>query len=349
MLGERDQLLLRKLIELYLKEGRPVGSRTLSKLPEINVSAATIRNVMADLEERGLIASPHTSAGRVPTARGLRFYVDRFLTITPLERAQVERLSEALSEAGEADAAIDQASRLLSELSGMVSIVRLPDRAEERVSRVALVPLSERRVLVVLVFNNQEAENRFIELARPLSAEQLEKLSRFFNEELEGLTLREARARLVTRMQQLHADLNEGMRRFIEAAEGALARHEQEGETLRVTGKTRLLQYEELADVERLRELFATFEQQRDLLHVLDRSLEADGVQVFIGRESGVELDDDCALVARPWSMDDTLVGALGVIGPARMPYDRVIPLVDMTGRILESVLKKHTPAPLNE
>ena len=349
MLGERDQLLLRKLIELYLKEGRPVGSRTLSKLPEINVSAATIRNVMADLEERGLIASPHTSAGRVPTARGLRFYVDRFLTITPLERAQVERLSEALSEAGEADAAIDQASRLLSELSGMVSIVRLPDRAEERVSRVALVPLSERRVLVVLVFNNQEAENRFIELARPLSAEQLEKLSRFFNEELEGLTLREARARLVTRMQQLHADLNEGMRRFIAAAEGALARHEQEGETLRVTGKTRLLQYEELADVERLRELFATFEQQRDLLHVLDRSLEADGVQVFIGRESGVELDDDCALVARPWSMDDTLVGALGVIGPARMPYDRVIPLVDMTGRILESVLKKHTPAPLNE
>ncbi len=348
MLGERDQLLLKKLVELYLKEGKPVGSRTLSKLPEIQVSPATIRNVMADLESLGLIKSPHTSAGRVPTARGLRLYVDRFLTCQPISREYVTELTHSLQQAGDPEDAIERASRLLSELTGLVSVVRLPDRSKELVSHVALMPLSERRVLMVLVFNDQEAENRFIELDTPVDSAQLERMARFFNEELVGRTLQQARDTLLARMQALHARLNDGMQRVLESAKGALEAHVDAQTAIRVSGEANLLQYEEMADVSRLRALFETFEEQRHMLHLLDRGLAAQGVQVFIGRETGVDLYAPCAVVTHPYEMGEDLVGVLGVIGPRRMPYETVIPMVDITAKVLDAVLKKHDLAPLN-
>ncbi len=346
MLGERDQLLLKKLVELYLKEGKPVGSRTLSKLPEIQVSPATVRNVMADLEAMGLIESPHTSAGRVPTARGLRLYVDHFLTCQPISREYVETLTAELQRAGEPEEAIDKANQLLSELTGLVSVVRLPDRSRERVSHVVLTPLTERRVLMVLVFEDQEAENRFIELDRPVSATQLKAMAAFFNQELLGLTLQQARDALVARMEDLRHQLNDGMAKVLEEAQGALEAHAHE--TIRVAGETKLLQYEEMSDVTQLRALFEAFDQQRHMLHLLDRSLQAQGLQVFIGRETGVDLYEPCAVVTHPYEMRDELVGVLGVIGPRRMPYEKVIPMVDITAKVLDAVLKKHELAPLN-
>jgi heat-inducible transcriptional repressor len=348
MLGERDQLLLKKLIELYLKEGRPVGSRTLSKLPEISVSPATIRNVMADLESLGLIESPHTSAGRVPTSKGLRFYVDQFLTCQPISREYIAQLMTSLQRAGEPEEAIERATTLLSDLTGMVSVVMLPDRSRERISHVALMPLTERRVLMVLVFNNQEAENRFIELDTPVDSVQLERMANFFNTELVGRSLAEARAMLVDNMAQLQAQLNHGMVQLLEGARGALEAHTDEQTSVKVAGETKLLQYEEMADIQQLRALFDAFEEQRNMLHFLDKSLQAKGLQVFIGRETGLELYEHCAVVTHPYDMGEELVGVLGVIGPRRMPYDKVIPMVDITAKILDSVLKKHYPAPLN-
>lgn len=346
MLGERDQLLLKKLVELYLEAGKPVGSRTLSKLPEIQLSPATIRNVMADLEAMGLIESPHTSAGRVPTARGLRLYVDHFLTCQPISREYVATLTRELEQAGEPEAAIEKANALLSELTGLVSVVRLPDRARERVSHVALMPLTERRVLMVLVFNDQEAENRFIELDTPVDAGQLAQMADFFNQELVGLTLQQARDALVSRMRALSHQLNHGMAKVLQGAQGALEAHGHA--EVRIAGEAKLLQYEEMADVSRLRALFDAFEQQRHLLHLLDRSLQAEGLQVFIGRETGVELYEPCAVVTHPYEMGEALVGVLGVIGPRRMPYEKVIPLVDITAKVLDAVLKKGELAPLN-
>ena len=346
MLGERDQLLLKKLVELYLKEGKPVGSRTLSKLPEIQVSPATVRNVMADLEAMGLIESPHTSAGRVPTARGLRLYVDHFLTCQPISREYVETLTNELQKAGEPEAAIEKANQLLSELTGLVSVVRLPDRSRERVSHVVLTPLTKRRVLMVLVFEDQEAENRFIELDRPVNAAQLKAMADFFNEELVGLTLQQARDALVVRLEGLRHQLNDGMDKVLEGARGALEAHAHAA--VRVAGETKLLQYDEMADVAQLRALFDAFEQQRHMLHLLDRSLQTQGLQVFIGRETGVELYEPCAVVTHPYEMGEDLVGVLGVIGPRRMPYEKVIPMVDITAKVLDAVLKKHELAPLN-
>lgn len=346
MLGERDQLLLKKLVELYLKEGRPVGSRTLSKLPEIHVSPATIRNVMADLEALGLIEAPHTSAGRVPTARGLRLYVDHFLTCQPIPQEYVRALTEELGRAGDAQEAIERANRMLSELTNLVSVVRLPDRGREQISHVALMPLSERRVLMVLVFNDQEAENRFIELAEPVSAEQLARMADFFNRELVGQTLEQARDTLLARMCSLRDQLNAGMAQVLEGARGALEAHADT--PIRVAGETKLLQYDEIADVARLRRLFDAFEEQCHMLDLLDRSLRAQGLQVFIGAETGVELYEPCTLVTHPYEMGEQLVGVLGVIGPRRMPYDKVIPMVDVTAKVLDAVLKKHEPAPLN-
>lgn len=347
MLGERDRFFLKKLVELYLKEGKPVGSRTLSKLPEISVSPATIRNVMADLEAAGLIQSPHTSAGRVPTSKGLRFYVDQFLICQPLSREVVMEVSEQLRQAGDAEEAIERANQLLSELTEMVSVVLLPDRSQEIISYVALMPLSERKFLLVLVFDEHDAENRFLELERPMSAAQVEKLIQVLQQTLVGQSLASAHQRLVQEFAHLHSQLTASMQQVGQVVENMLALHQSGKEQLRVTGKSHLIRHDELADVQRLRALLDTFETHGDVLYLLDRSLEAKGLKVFIGRETGIEQYSDCAVITHPYYLDEGMIGVLGVIGPQRMPYEKVIPLVDVTAKMLDSVLKKQYPAPL--
>ena len=347
MLGEREQFFLKKLTELYLKEGQPIGSRTLSRLPDITVSPATIRNVMSDLEEMGLITSPHTSAGRVPTSQGLRLYVEQFLVCQPVSREYVTALGESLQQAGDVEETVERASALLSELTGLVSVVMLPDRSREKISHVALVPLSEKRVLVVLVFDNQQAENRFIELDVPLSADQLARMAAFFNDTLVGVSLREAREQLLQRMRALQNELNTAMTQLLEGAQGALDAHVSGKPAVRVAGEHHLLEYRELSDTSKLRALFEEFEAQRNMLHLLDRSLQARGLQIFIGRETGIDVYESCSVVTHSYEMGEEMVGVLGVIGPQRMPYDRVIPMVDITARMLDSILKKQCPAPL--
>lgn len=347
MLKTRDELLLKKLIELYLKDGKPVGSRTLSKLPEVGVSPATVRNVMADLEGLGLIRSPHTSAGRIPTSKGLRLYVDRFLTCQPLSVDLTHQLVSEIGESGDAQSVMDTASRLLSELTGMVSVVLMPDRRQERLSHVEFIRLADRRVLVVLVFNGQEAENRFIELDADIDADQLQRMANFFNTELVGLTLHAARDQLLQKMSVLREQLNGGMLRLVQGAEDALEAHEQGASPVKVQGEKNLLQYEELADIQQLKQLFNSFEEHQAILSLLDKSIAAKGLQVFIGRETGLELYDPCAVITHPFDMGDELVGVLGVLGPRRMPYERIIPMVDVTAKIVDSVLKKHVPIPI--
>lgn len=347
MLGERDRFLLKKLVELYLKEGKPVGSRTLSKLPDISVSPATIRNVMADLETAGLIQSPHTSAGRVPTSKGLRFYVDQFVTYQPLSREVVMALSEQLRQAGDAEDAIERANQLLSELTNMVSVVLLPDRSCEVISHLALMPLSEHKLLLVLVFDQHDAENRFVELERPMAAHQVVRLEQLLQELLVGQSLVSAHQRLMSELAQLKTQLNDTMKQVGEVVEHVLSWHQDGKDQVCIAGKSHLIRHDELADVQRLRALLDTFETHRDMLYLLDRSLQAKGLKVFIGRETGIEEYAECAVVTHPYYLDENMIGVLGVIGPQRMPYEKVIPLVDVTAKMLDSVLKKQYPTPL--
>jgi heat-inducible transcriptional repressor len=340
-LGERAQHLLKVLVERYIRDGQPVGSRTLARDAGGELSPATIRNVMADLEEFGLVVSPHTSAGRVPTVSGYRFFVDSLMILRPLAEGEVERARSQISTEGDGKSLADKASRLLSELTHMAGVVMVPHREHVAYRQIEFLRLSGRRVLAILVTSEGEVHNRVIETAKPYSAAELEQAANYLNETFAGQDLDAVRRALVAELGRTRERMDAIMRRALEMA-GRVLEGTSTRDALLVAGQTNLMDFNELQQMERLRQLFDAFLEQQQLLHLLDRCMAAQGVQIFIGEESGYHPLDQCSLVTAPYTIDGQVAGVLGVIGPTRMPYDRVVSIVDITARLLGAALKAH-------
>jgi heat-inducible transcriptional repressor len=339
MLEQRAQILLKTLIERYIAEGQPIGSRTLSKYSGLDLSPATIRNVMSDLEEMGYIASPHTSAGRIPTPLGYRFFVDALLVVKTLESDLLHQLEDQLHP-DNPQRAIQAASLLLSQLSRFAGIVMTPRRRALTFRQIEFLKLSERRVLLIVVTPDGDVQNRILATDRDYSPAELVSAANYINQNYSGQSLEDVRQRLRKELHELRQDMLHLMSAALEASNRALT---EDSEQYVISGERNLLAVSDLSqDMTRLRQLFDLFERKSQLLQILDLSLRGEGVQIFIGGESGVSAPDDVSVVAAPYKVDGEVVGTVGVIGPTRMAYDRVIPIVDVTAKLLSSALS-HT------
>ena len=339
-LDARARHLLRALIGQYVRDGQPVGSRTLAKCAGLEVSAATIRNVMADLEELGLVAAPHTSAGRVPTAQGYRVFVDSLLELKPLSDEETERLRRGLpGESAGTQSILNNASELLSGVTHFVGLVTVPQREQFAFRHIDFVALGPNRLLVILVFTDHEVQNRVIETPRTYAPGELEQIANYLNAHYAGMPLEGIRARLIEEMRQARADMGRVMASSIEIAEAALRVDRRED--VLVAGQNNLLGVQEFPSTARLRELFDAFARKQELLKLLDNCIHADGVRLFIGEESGFAPLGECTVVATPYGPPGKVLGVLGVIGPTRMEYERVIPVVQATARIVSGALNR--------
>jgi len=338
-LDVRAAELLRLLIERYVRDGQPVSSRALARADGVNLSPATIRNVMADLDEHGFVCSPHTSAGRVPTQRGYRYFVDTLLAPEPLADNVREHIESHLTAArGRSSADLVQAaSNALSRLSAMAGVVTVPRRNLTTLRRIQFLPLSERRVLAILVVNRSEVQNRIIHTDRDYGTAELEQFARLINRRFAGRDLLSLRDALQGDALDTQARVNQLLSQAMNVAEQVLHRGEED---YVLVGGANLMAFQELADVQRLRQLFDALDRKRDLLSLFDQCLSAPGVQIFIGQESGYKVLDECSVVTAPYFVEGEVAGVLGVIGPTRMAYDRIIPLVEETARMLSAGLK---------
>lgn len=340
LLSERAQHLLKVLVERYIREGQPVGSRALAREAGLDLSPATVRNVMADLEELGFIRSPHTSAGRVPTVQGYRFFVDALLTVKPLESVEVQRMRQSLDPDLNTQKLVESASALLSGITRMAGVVTMPRRDRMAFNHIEFLSLSDNRVLAILVLNEREVQNRVIHVNRHYSADELQQISNYLNTEFLGKDLQTIRRILVEEMQEAREHMNRLMLAAVEMAEKLLDQEADKEDDYILAGQTNLMEFAELSDIEKLRQLFEAFNRKRDILHLLDQCVRAQGVQIFIGEESGYEPLDECSVVTAPYTAGDgTVLGVLGVIGPTRMAYERVIPIVDVTAKLLAAAL----------
>jgi heat-inducible transcriptional repressor len=339
MLDKRAQVLLKTLIERYIAEGQPVGSRTLSKYSGLDLSPATIRNVMSDLEDLGFIASPHTSAGRVPTPLGYRFFVDTLLIVKQLETGELHQLENELHPDNPQRVAT-AASQLLSQLTQFAGVVMTPRRRSVTFRHIEFLKLSEKRILLIVVTPEGDVQNRILVTERAFSPAELVEAANFMNQNYAGSSFEDARARLHSELREIKQDMIRLLSAALEAGNEALA---EGAEQYVISGEANLLSVHELSqDVSRLRQLFELFERKSSLLQILDVSLRGEGVQIFIGGESGVSAPDDVSVVTSPYKVHGEVVGTVGVIGPTRMAYDRVIPIVDITAKLLASALSQH-------
>ncbi len=338
MLDKRSLVLLKTLVERYISEGQPVGSRTLSRYSGLDLSPATIRNVMADLEEMGFVTSPHTSAGRIPTPRGYRLFVDSLLTVQPLPDQAVQALENQL-DTSEPHRLIASASRLLSDLTQFAGVVMAPKRSTA-VRHLEFLSLSERRILMILVSTDGNVQNRILIPDKPYSAAELTEAANFFNQNYAGRTLDEVKHEIQEELRQLRQDMTALMTAALEAGSEALAETEDQ---CVLSGEGKLLHVRDLSsNMDRLRRLFSIFEQKTELMQLLAMGQRSQGVQIFIGGESGLMPLDECSLVTAPYEVNGQVVGTVGVIGPTRMAYDRIIPIVDITAKLLSSALSYH-------
>jgi heat-inducible transcriptional repressor len=339
-IGERAQQLLRALVESYIRDGQPVGSRSLSRDSGLNLSSATVRNVMADLEEAGFVTSPHTSAGRIPTPKGYRFFVDTLLRVQPLEQSAAEDIRRRLGRSEDSRSLVSAASQLLSSITQMAGVVTLPSTQAASVTQIEFLPLSENRVLAILVYDDREVQNRILHLDRAYLPEQLRRAAQLLNEQFRGRTLEQVRQAILDELSETRERLNQGMVDAISVAQQLLPEVPPTPDREYViAGETNLMGFAELSSVEKLKRLFEAFNEKRDLLNLLDMSLRGQGVQIFIGQESGYQILDDCSVITAPYSSDSGAIGVIGVIGPTRMAYERVIPVVDLTARVLGAAL----------
>ncbi len=336
-LNERAQTLLKALVERYIADGQPVGSRALSKLSGIDLSPASIRNVMADLEEMGFIASPHTSAGRVPTARGYRLFVDTLLRIKPLASVEIHQLEGQLQTENR-QKLVSSASHLLSELTHFAGIVMTPRRSA-MFRHIEFLSLSDKRILLIIVSPEGDVQNRIIVTDKNYTPSELIEAANILNQHYAGHSFEEIRRRIHDDLKQLRENMSQLMTAALEAGSQAL---QEESDQVVISGERNLLQVQDLsANVASLRKLLELFEQKTVLLQLLDVSSRAHGVQIFIGGESGLAPLDECSVITAPYEVDGQIVGTLGVIGPTRMAYERVIPIVDITAKLLSSALAK--------
>ena len=338
MLTDRARILLKTLVERYITEGEPVGSRTLSKHSGLDLSPASIRNIMADLEDLGFVISPHTSAGRIPTPKGYRFFVDRLLTVRPLESIARSQMEHQLAP-NDPQKLIASASNLLSELTQFAGLVLAP-RRNPAFRQVEFLSLSDKRVLLIIVTQEGEVENRVLVTDRSYSQSQLIESGNYFNHHFAGLTFDQVKLKLKEELGRLRDDMTRLLSAAVDAGSEAL---ESGRDPVVVSGSRNLLNVEDLsANVHNLRKLFDAFEQKTTLLQLLEQSRSAQGVQIFIGGDSELLPLDECSMVTARYEVDGQVVGTLGVVGPTRMAYERVIPIVDITARLLSNALSQH-------
>ncbi|GAB3441183.1 heat-inducible transcriptional repressor HrcA [Massilia solisilvae] len=332
-LDNRAQTLLKALVERYIADGQPVGSRALSRISGLDLSPATIRNIMADLEEMGYVASPHTSAGRVPTPRGYRLFVDTLLTVQQLDEHSVE--ASMRLPAHQPQKVIANAAQMLSSLSHFAGVVQSP-RRESAFQQIEFLRLSEKRILLVIVDPRGDVQNRLLLTDVDYSPSQLIESANYLNQNYAGLSFDEVRMRLTGELRQLRDDMGRLMQAAVEAGSEAMA----EGEDVVIAGERNLLSVSDLSsNMSSLRQMFEMFEQKTGLMQLLDVSSKAGGVQIFIGGESKLVPLDEMSVVTAPYEVNGKIVGTLGVIGPTRMAYERVIPIVDITAKLLSNAL----------
>jgi heat-inducible transcriptional repressor len=336
MLDDRAKRLLKALVERYIADGQPVGSRTLAKAAGLELSPATIRNVMSDLEELGLIASPHTSAGRIPTARGYRLFVDTMLTARRDQlQAPQDMATTGSIEAGQPQRVLSHAAQMLSSLSQFVGVVVAPRRASV-FRHIEFLSLSERRVLVIIVSPDGDVQNRIIHTQVSFTQTQLLEAANFLNAHYAGLTMEAVRERLKTEVEALRGEIADLMKAAVDIG----AESDDAQDDLVVSGERNLLSVSEFSsDMGNLRRMFDLFEQKTQLIRLLDVSAQADGVRIYIGGESQVVPYEDLSVVAAPYEVNGRVVGTLGVIGPQRMPYERMIQIVDVTSKLVSNAL----------
>lgn len=339
MLNERAQILLKTLVERYISEGQPVGSRTLQQYSGLEVSSATIRNVMADLEDIGLVSSPHTSAGRIPTALAYRLFIDTMLVTRPLDSVRVQQLENQL-QPDNPSRLIAQASSILSELTQFAGVVATPRRDAFTVRQIEFLRLGEKRVLLIIVMPDGEVENRVLLMERDYSQSQLTEAGNFLNQNYIGCSFSQIREKLRGELRQLHQDMSALMAAALAAGDEAAAK---KADDYVISGEHKLLHVNDLStDMNRLRGLFNLFEQKTDLLQLLDAGRKGQGIHIFVGAESGLASLEECSVVTAPYSADGQVVGTLAVVGPKRMDYQRVIPIVDITARLLGNALSQN-------
>ncbi|CAN5127645.1 heat-inducible transcriptional repressor HrcA [soil metagenome] len=339
----RARRLLRTLISQHIRDGEPVGSRTLARQSGLDVSPATVRNIMADLEEIGLLSASHSSAGRVPTAQGYRVFVDSLLQMQPLDELEIAGLRSQMPVGAGTQALLSNASELLSAMSQFVGVVTVPQRSQFAFRMIDFVPIDGNRVLVILVFTDNEVQNRIITTRRPYSPGELEQVANYLNANFAGRPLSDIRSALVRELRETRSELEQVLSAAVELAEQTLATGPDD---MLLSGQTRLMGTQGISDVDRLRELFDAFARKREILALLERCTQAPGVQVFIGEESGLAPLDGCTIITAPYASQGRVLGVLGVIGPTRMAYDRVIPIVQATANLLGEALKTEAPAP---
>jgi heat-inducible transcriptional repressor len=333
-LDTRAQTLLKALIERYIADGQPVGSRALSKISGLDLSPATIRNIMADLEEMGYVSSPHTSAGRIPTPRGYRIFVDTLLTVQHIDEGDVG--SRMRLPAQQPQKVIANAAQMLSSLSQFAGVVQSP-RRESVFQQIEFLRLSEKRILLVIVDPRGDVQNRLLLTDVDYTPSQLIQSANYLNQNFGGLTFDQVRARLTGELRQLRDDMGRLMQAAVEAGSEAMA---DQGDEMVIAGERNLLSVSDLSsNMSSLRQMFEMFEQKTGLMQLLDVSSKAGGVQIFIGGESNLVPMDEMSVVTAPYEVNGKIVGTLGVIGPTRMAYERVIPIVDITAKLLSSAL----------
>jgi len=339
MLNDRAQLLLKTLIERYISDGQPLGSRALLQYSGLEVSPATIRNVMADLEELGLIQSPHTSSGRIPTALAYRLFIDTMLVTQPLEQARLQHMESQL-QPDNPSRLIAQASNLLSELTHYTGVVATAKRSAITVRQIEFLRLSEKRVLLIIVMPDGEVENRVLLLERDYTQSQLTEAGNFLNQNYIGCSFSQIRDRLHGELQQLHQDMSALMAAALAAGDAAEAK---QADDYVISGEHNLLHVTDLsADMNQLRGLFNLFEQKTELLQLLDAGRRGHGIHIFVGTESGLSPLEGCSVITAPYAADGKIIGTLAVVGPKRMNYERIVPIVDITARLLGNALSLH-------
>ena len=338
-LNERSRYLLKTLIDCYIHEGQPVGSKRLAEAAGLNISSATIRNVMASLDHMGLISSPHTSAGRVPTEQGFRLFVDTMLELGPLEQSLAQKLREQLNPDQDSDALISQASTLLSEVTRMAGIVTIPKGGMSALRQIEFLPLSDKRILAILVINEKDVQNRVLHVERDYNQDELNRMANYLNQNFTGQDIYQIRLRLLSELRQAREHVDELMQAAVTIADQALAPSPTQRENYVMQGQANLLRFSELDNARKLQQLFDVFENKRDMLSLLDRCIQAEDIQVFIGREAGLTQFDQYSMIAAPYAAGGEVLGVLAVIGPTRMPYNKVISIVDVTAQLLGAAL----------
>lgn len=343
-IDERMSQVLRTLVEKYIADGKPVGSKAIAQALSMSASPATVRNLMAMLEDRGLITSPHTSAGRVPTRLGYRMFVDGLITMTPIAEDVAEQLREQLHPEKSSVELVEAASKALSDLTSMACLVVTPTQDRARLKHIEFLSLDSARVLVVLVFNDDEVQNRIMTVDREYSKVELQQASNLLNQQFVGSELGQIRDKLLAQLKVHKQQLDSLMQTTIDLASRALST-DTASRNYVVSGQSNLFYIaDQEGGVDKLKQLFDAFQQKRDLLGLMDRCMQADGVQIFIGQESGYQLLDECSLVASPYAAaQNDVLGMLAVIGPTRMPYQEVIPTVDLAAKILSAALKSNS------